>query len=148
LNDRGGKSDGSRRPDMNGAHDLGGMQNLGPIEYEKDEPVFHAPWEGRTYALNRAMRALCKWNLDTDRHGLETLAPADYLRMSYYERWAVRLFAQVVEFGLVTKQEIESGKPDPDSEKGAPALTASMSSRFLTRGIPPSDDPKVRPLFE
>ena len=40
-----------------------------PSQYEKNEPVFHAPWEGRVYALNRAMRAWRKWNLDTDRHG-------------------------------------------------------------------------------
>ena len=35
---------------MNGVHDMGGDQGMGPIEYEKDEPVFHAPWEGRVYA--------------------------------------------------------------------------------------------------
>jgi hypothetical protein len=32
---------------MNGVHDMGGMQGMGPVPYEKDEPVFHAPWEGR-----------------------------------------------------------------------------------------------------
>ena len=58
-----------------------------PLQYEKNEPVFHAPWEGRIYALNRAMRAWRKWSLDTDRHGLELMPPVDYLRMSYYERW-------------------------------------------------------------
>ena len=42
---------------MNGAHDMGGQQNMGPVEHEKDEPVFHARWEARMYALNRAMRA-------------------------------------------------------------------------------------------
>ena len=31
---------------MNGVHDMGGMHGMGPIEYEKDEPVFHAEWEG------------------------------------------------------------------------------------------------------
>jgi nitrile hydratase beta subunit len=132
---------------MNGVHDLGGMQNMGPIEYEKDEPVFHAPWEGRVHALNRAVRALGKWNLDTDRYELEVLPPADYLRMSYYERWAVRLFDQVVRFGLVTKQEMETGKPDSGSVQATPALTASMSSAFLTRGLPSSNDPKIQPLF-
>ena len=42
---------------MNGVHDMGGMQGMGAIWYEKDEPVFHAPWEGRVYAMNRAMGA-------------------------------------------------------------------------------------------
>ena len=31
---------------MNGIHDMGGMQDMGPIKYEKNEPVFHASWEG------------------------------------------------------------------------------------------------------
>jgi nitrile hydratase subunit beta len=133
---------------MNGVHDMGGMQNMGPIDYEKNEPVFHEEWEGRTYALNRAVRALGKWNLDTDRHDIELLPPADYLRMSYYERWFVKLAQQAVKFGLVTKEELETGKPDPGSAKATPALTASMAPRFLNRGLPSSHDPNVRPLFK
>jgi nitrile hydratase len=35
---------------MNGVHDMGG-QDMGPVVYEKNEPVFHAAWEGRIYAL-------------------------------------------------------------------------------------------------
>ena len=31
---------------MNGVHDMGGMHGMGPIEREKNEPVFHARWEG------------------------------------------------------------------------------------------------------
>lgn len=133
---------------MNGVHDMGGMHGMGPVEYEKDEPVFHAAWEGRVYALNRALRAWGKWTLDTDRYGIEVLPPAEYLRMSYYERWAARMFEQVVHFGLVTKEELESGSPAPGTTKATPPLTAAMSSRFLSRGLPSSDDPKIRPLFK
>jgi nitrile hydratase subunit beta len=42
---------------MNGVHDMGGMHGMGPIQLEKDEPVFHAPWEARAYATTRAMGA-------------------------------------------------------------------------------------------
>ena len=131
---------------MNGVHDMGGMHGLGPIEYEQDEPVFHAPWEGRVYALGRAARAHGKWPLDADRHAIELLAPIDYFRMSYYERWFARLIHDVVKYGLVTQEEIESGRPASDSAKATPALTAS--SGFLSRGLPSNDDPKVRPVFE
>lgn len=31
---------------MNGVHDMGGQHGMGPVEYEKDEPVFHAPGRG------------------------------------------------------------------------------------------------------
>jgi nitrile hydratase beta subunit len=133
---------------MNGVHDMGGMQGMGPITYEKNEPVFHAWWEGRVYALNRALRAWRRWNLDVDRHALEVMPPADYLRMSYYERWLARLFDHVVKFGLVTREELESGRPAPGSAKSTPPLTAAMSDRFLNRGIPPAQDPAVPPRFK
>ena len=133
---------------MNGVHDMGGQQGMGPVVYENNEPVFHAPWEGRVYALNRAIRALRKWSLDTDRHALEVMPPVDYLRMSYYERWFDRLEAQLVQYGLVSKEEIVSGQPAPGSAKASPALSLATSDRWLSRGIPSSQDPKVRPLFK
>ena len=133
---------------MNGVHDMGGQQDMGPVVYEKHEPVFHASWEARIYALNRAMRALRKWSLDTDRHALELMSPVDYLRMSYYERWLYRLEAQVVQYGLVSREEFESGQPAPGSTKEGPQLTLATSDRWLDRGIASSDDPRVRPSFK
>ena len=132
---------------MNGVHDMGGMQGMGPVHHEKDEPVFHERWEARIYALNRAMRAWRLWNLDTDRHALEVMPAADYLRMSYYERWVTRLENQVVKYGLVTSAEFESGKP-ADSNRKSPPLTAAMSDRFVSRGIASAQDPKVAPHFK
>ena len=133
---------------MNGVHDMGGQQGMGPVQYERDEPVFHASWEGRVYALNRAMRAWRKWSLDTDRHAIELLAPVDYLRMSYYERWLSRLETQVVHFGFVTKEELASGEAAPGSPTATPALTAATAGAWLSRGIPSSHDPGVRASFE
>jgi nitrile hydratase len=133
---------------MNGVHDMGGQQGMGPVEHEENEPVFHAAWEGRIYALNRAMRAWRKWSLDTDRHALELLPPVDYLRMSYYERWVHRLATQVVQYGLVTKEEMESARADPGSTKATPALSLASSSRWFTRGIASSQDPGIRPSFK
>jgi nitrile hydratase len=133
---------------MNGVHDMGGQQDMGPVVYEKNEPVFHAPWEGRIYALNRAIRAWRKWSLDTDRHALELMPPVDYLRMSYYERWVHRLETHLVKYGLVSTEEIESGKAAPGSTKANPALTLATADHWLDRGIASSQDPNVRPLFK
>ena len=133
---------------MNGVHDMGGQQSTGPVVYEKDEPVFHASWEAWIYALNRAMRAWRRWSLDTDRHALELMSPIDYLRMSYYERWVYRLEGQLVQYGLVSREEIESGQAAPGSTKASPPLTLATSDRWLDRGIASSADPEVRPLFE
>ncbi len=36
---------------MNGIHDLGGMDGLGPIVCEPDEPVFHSDWERKMFGM-------------------------------------------------------------------------------------------------
>jgi nitrile hydratase len=131
---------------MNGVHDMGGMHNMGPIRYEKDEPVFHARWEGRVYALNRALGAWRKWNLDAWRHDIELLPPADYLRMSYYQKWFAAMEKRVVKYGLVTQEELESGKPAPGSAKATPAFTVAMAG-VIDRGIASSKDPSIAPLY-
>lgn len=133
---------------MNGVHDMGGQHGMGPVHYEKDEPVFHGTWESRVYVLTRAMRAWRKWNLDADRYALEVLPPADYLRMSYYERWLKRLEIHIVKYGFVTEGEQQTGKGAPGLSRQKPALTLETSARWLSRGIPSSEEPKVRPLFK
>ena len=132
---------------MNGAHDMGGQQNMGPVEYEKDEPVFHATWEARIYALTRAMRAWGRWNLEANRHALELMDPIDYLRMSYYERWVHRLTEQVVQYGFVSKEELDSGKTAHGSTTFSPPFTIATSERWLSRGVSSSEDLGVRPRF-
>lgn len=133
---------------MNGVHDMGGQHGMGAVQYEKDEPVFHATWEARVYALTRAMRAWRKWTLDADRHAIEILPPADYLRMSYYERWLTRLETHVVSYGFITQQELQSGNVASGSSPQTPVLTLATSARWLSRGIASSQDPKVRPSFK
>jgi nitrile hydratase subunit beta len=132
---------------MNGVHDMGGMQSMGPIEHEKNEPVFHAPWEGRVYAMNRAMGRWGRWNLDAWRYDIELLPPADYLRMSYYERWFAALENRIVKYGFVTKRELDEGKAAAGSTKAKPALTPEMA-RLIDRGLPSSNDPSIAPLFK
>jgi nitrile hydratase len=132
---------------MNGIHDMGGMHGMGPIRHEENEPVFHAPWEARIYAINRAIGAWRKWNIDASRHEIEKLPPADYLRMSYYEKWLVRNVALLVKHGLVTQEEIDTGKPDPGSQKATPPLTvASLAPGVAQRPsyIRPAADAKAR----
>jgi nitrile hydratase len=133
---------------VNGIHDMGGRHGMGAIPYEKNEPVFHEPWEGRVYALNRAMRAHGKWTLDIDRHALELFPPEEYLRLSYYERWLKRLETQIIKYGIATSEELESGKAASGSARVTPALTMAGAARFGVRNIPSPIDPAVRPLFK
>lgn len=131
---------------MNGVHDMGGMHGMGPIQYEKNEPVFHARWEGRVYALNRALSVWRKWNGYTGRYQIEQLPPADYLRMSYYERWYTRLIELLVNSKMVTRAEVASGKPAKGSPKATPPLTAEKVPMFL-KPAPPNTNLPVSPRF-
>ncbi len=94
---------------MDGIHDMGGMHGFGKVEPEANEPVFHAAWEGRCLALNRALQAIGAWNMDEGRAGIEELPPAVYLTSSYYGKWALRLQNLVVKFGLAGADEIAAG---------------------------------------
>jgi nitrile hydratase beta subunit-like protein len=47
---------------MNGAHDMGGMHGFGPVIPEPNEPVFHAEWEKRAFALTLATNISARWN--------------------------------------------------------------------------------------
>ena len=91
---------------MNGAHDMGGMDGFGPVEIEKDEPLFHAGWERRAMALTVAMGTHGLWNIDMSRYVRENRDPLGYLEDSYYERWLYGLEVLLEQNGLVTGDEI------------------------------------------
>jgi nitrile hydratase len=134
---------------MNGIHDMGGMHGMGPVKAEVNEPVFHERWEERVYVLTRAIGAWRKWNIDTGRFYIERIEPAEYLRMSYYERWFVRFVELLVKTGMVTRQEVESGVPAPGSPKLTPPLHADgVPAMALNRNIASSHEPAVRPKFK
>ena len=133
---------------MNGIHDMGGMQDMGPIEYEKNEPVFHARWESRVFAMFIAAGAWGKWNLDAFRHTREVLPPDDYLRISYYEQWLSGLLDLLVRRGLVTAAEIASGVPAPGEPEASPPLTADKIPAALPNRIHAHRDVKVCPRFQ
>jgi nitrile hydratase subunit beta len=92
---------------VNGAHDLGGMHGFGPVEIERDEPVFHREWERRAFALTLAAGYLGRWNLDQSRRAREQMEPAAYLASTYYEHWLFGLERLLDETGLVTRGELE-----------------------------------------
>jgi len=95
---------------MNGPQDLGGMMGFGPVSPEADEPVFHAEWEKRALALTLACAALGEWNLDMGRHARESLPPAVYLSVSYYEIWTRALANMLAERGMVTPEEVTAAR--------------------------------------
>ena len=92
---------------MNGIHDLGGMHGLGPIEREADEPYFHEQWESRVFGLFFANFAEGNFNVDQFRHAIERMAPADYLKTSYYEHWLHAYETLLAEKGIISIEELD-----------------------------------------
>src|SRR5262245_40153598 len=133
---------------MNGIHDMGGTQNTGPLGYEKNEPVFHAPWEGRVFAIQRAMSAWRKWTLDHMRHEIEMIPPADYMRMSYYERWLAAVTELTIKSGLITREELQGGTPLGRSANATPPLKSPDVSSALRRANAARPEELASPRFQ
>lgn len=87
---------------MNGLHDMGGLHGLGRVEFEADEPVFHARWEGRVFGM---FLSLPGGNIDAGRHSIERLDPVNYLRHGYYGRWLAAMERALVRLGVLTPDE-------------------------------------------
>jgi len=113
---------------MNGVHDMGGMQNMGPVEIEDHEPVFHAAWERRVFAINMATGSLGLWNLDMKRQATENMSPPGrYLNAPYYERWLESFIGLFKEHGILSEDELSCGV--------APKFSAG--DRIRTKNINP-----------
>lgn len=132
---------------MNGPHDMGGMQNFGPVIPEPEHERFHADWEKRVLATTLACGAMGVWNIDAMRSSRESIPPADYLGSSYYEIWYKGLVSRLVADGLVTPEEIESGTVRAPGKPVPAVLTAARVGPTLAAGTRYTRDPDRDPAF-
>ena len=119
---------------MDGVHDMGGMDGFGKVVPEANEPVFHAAWEGRVLAMQRAMAYAGAWQIDMSRWAQEQLPPQVYLSASYYQRWELAMERNVIERGFADADELAAGHA---LHKGKPIkrkLTADIAQQGMTRG--------------
>ena len=115
---------------MDGIHDLGGMRGFGTVDVERDEPVFHEPWEAHAYALNvLGLAVLRAYNVHEYRHAVERMDPAHYLAASYYERVLTGVATLLVEKGVVAHGELErrAGGAFPLARTGAAQRAADVA---------------------
>jgi len=124
---------------------MGGMTDMGPIHHEADEPVFHQPWEARVFALWRVLLTLGKWR--TSRVAIESIQPAAYLRMSYYERILTAVSDLLVNTKLISPAELESGLPDVGTARLVPPLPAAQVPAWIAQGAPARRSVAVTPHF-
>lgn len=121
---------------MTRVHDMGGRWGDGPVAPEPQGMVpVGAEWQRKALALTLAAGGLGAWSIDTSRHARESLAPKDYARFSYYEKWIAALADLCVAKGLVTAEELTSGT----AESAAPhpkLFRAEAVGPALARGTP------------
>lgn len=156
-------------------HHLGGLENLGPVVFEKK--VFVQPWEERIFGIHVAMMALSNhldkawpkypikevpttfkefWTWGHLRMGAEAMQPFDYFRLRYYEKWLGGISSFFVEKGYITAQELDTqtakylanGKSnlDPLPKGGSPAIDAQVI-RYLREGDSPKGKIAATPKF-
>ena len=132
---------------MNGPHDMGGMQCFGRLEVETDEPFFHSEWEKKAMSLTVAMGFTGAWNIDMSRQAREKLPPSFYLSKSYYQIWLAGLESLMLERGLVTRSELESGRKEIDPVDLKRIVSAEEVPAVLARGGPVDRKPENKSKF-
>ncbi len=133
---------------MNGGQDLGGSHGHGPVLPEPNEPVFHADWEKRAFALTLAMARPGQWNIDMSRFARENRPPQEYLSMSYYELWFYALETMLKERDLVTDDEIVVGHPLGPAKPVKQTLSPGDVAQVLYRGGPTERGTNTTAIFK
>ena len=131
---------------MNGIHDLGGMHGFGPMVIERQEPVFHAHWESRVFALRLACGFHRKWNADMGRYARECMPPVQFLSASYYERGLYALEQLLVGSTLINAQELQAGRAEAVNYDGPVLQPGDIPKLVRSRRQMRLDEP-VMPRF-
>ena len=134
---------------MNGVHDMGGMDNFGPIIREDNEPVFHEDWERTIFALTIGMFPAGYCNIDEMRRTTECIEPAIYLQAKYYQKWLLTLESILLEKDVFTKEEIETGRTIRTSggTRYEPA-SKEMLEYAMSNPLPANVDVEIEPKFK
>jgi nitrile hydratase beta subunit len=93
---------------VDGIHDLGGMQGLGPVAHSPAEPVFHHRWQAVARVLMEVVAGAAEASGGEFRHSIERMEPGHYLTSDYYEHWLTAAATLAVEHGLVTHADLEA----------------------------------------
>ncbi|MGE3453435.1 MAG: hypothetical protein AB7I06_18705 [Burkholderiales bacterium] len=89
-----------------GHHDMGGL----PAGKVRKTEHAYDDWELRVDAMMMLLTGVTglkkRMTVDELRKNIESLAPADYDRMGYYDRWVVSLTQTMIQRGLITTDEL------------------------------------------
>jgi nitrile hydratase len=147
-------------------HYIGGIENLGPIDYEKR--VFVEEWEKRIFGIHTAIIGLSttmrreyddvpttyasSWTWADLRKGAEAMNPIAYFQYRYYEKWLGGVVAHLVAEGYLTREELDAAtrryRADPAAplpHRDVPAVD-DLVMRYLREGSSPRRGPAT-PAF-
>ncbi len=157
-------------------HNLGGLENLGTINFETE--VFVEPWEKRIFGIHTAMMALSNhlsesppqyeiekvptkfksfWTWGHLRMGAEGMHPFEYFRLRYYEKWLGGISGFFIEEGYITQEELDARTAEiladgakaeaPLPQGGDPAIDTQVE-KYLREGDSPQRSIAMEPKFK
>ena len=121
-----------------------GRPASGQSTAEDDGRFFHAYWEARGYAIVRVLlqrRGIINVAFDEMRDAIERIPPAEYLTLSYYDRWlraAEMLLADQWLLGPTTPRRFSGGNSSRRPEMPGQSLQREPSVRVRA-------SPRLRP---
>jgi nitrile hydratase len=118
---------------------------MGPIDTDPNDPLFHAEWERRAFAITLALGFHGRWNIDTARHARENRHPVDYLSSSYYELWLKGVERLAVDTGMISAEELATGQPAGVATE--PPHDSARVAEILRKGASAKLDDDVPPKF-
>lgn len=153
-------------------HYLGGLENLGPINFEPR--VFVEDWEKRIFGIHVAMMGLSDhlgnagpkypidevptafsstWTWADLRKGAEAMNPFAYFQYRYYEKWLGGISGFFVSQGYISEEELEAKAAEylqdstlPPAEGGDGRIDDQVL-RYLREGDSPRQAPAELPAF-
>ncbi|WP_327588446.1 nitrile hydratase subunit beta [Nonomuraea sp. NBC_00507] len=153
-------------------HHLGGLENLGPVNYEPR--VFVEDWEQRIFGIHVAMMGLSAhlgdavpqypmedvptafssvWTWADLRKGAEAMHPFAYFQYRYYEKWLGGISGFFVSQGYITAEELEAKAAEylqdlgPALPEGGDERIDDQVIRYLREGDSPRQGPAGSPAF-
>lgn len=116
-------------------HYLGGIENLGPVKFEKR--VFVEPWEAQLFAVHTAMMGTGIWAWPDLRVLAEGMNPLDYSKYRYYIKWLGGMCKFLIDKGYLSEKELEEKTEyflaNPNAalpKKGNPEVTQRVIDYF------------------
>jgi nitrile hydratase len=153
-------------------HNLGGLENLGPVNVETN--VFVQPWEQRIFGIHTVMMAESThlanalprypiaelpttfkntWTWASLRTGAEGMQPFEYFKYRYYEKWLMGISQFFIDEGYVSADELDEKtrhyRTNPQAalpDQPNPAIAEQITA-YLVKGDSGFHEFKEAPRF-